>query len=350
MFRKLVLCLMIVKLFFYLTGLSAVGGGGSSELLERSGYVRPFGDNAAWNVPAAGLKRHPNSSELVRRLWFEGADRQGNINLNFDEYTYPVYEAADASGLFEVRTAWRRPLNGHKIPWNPKWKPAPGTDAQAIVLDQKAGIEWDLWKVVFDGKFIHARNASRIPGDYRKREVGFAPSRGAGIPYLAMLVRGQEILEGEIRHALTLTVRNTDGFLFVPPATKVEHPRLHRDGIPAGTRYALDITDLEIEEWIRTLPKELPEEAKRSARTIARALRDYGCFVVDSSGGSAMQFESRLTAGTIWDQVGLAKMQIGWKEYPRDLLDGLITPDRLYAIVPSSEYPSHLLARLPERD
>ena len=350
MSQKLVLCLMAAKLFLCLTAASVIAGGGKSELAGRAAYVRPFGENAPWNVPVAELKRHPNSRELVRRLWFEGSDRPGNFNLSFDAYTYPVYEAADASGLFEVRTARKKPLNGHKIPWNPTWKPAPGTDAQAIIIDQKTGAEWDLFQVVFDGKFIHARNASRIPGDYRKREVGFVPSRGAGIPYLAMLVRGQEVLEGEIRHALTLTARNTDGVLFVPPATKLEWPGSRRDGIPEGTRYALDISDAEIEQWIRNLPNELPKEAKRSARTIARALRDYGCFVVDSSGVTKMQFESRLTAGAIWDQVGLARMQIGWKAYPRDLLDGLFTPDRLYAIVPSDQYPSHRLARFPVRD
>lgn len=353
MFKKIVLCLITAKIFLCLAAVNLMAGEaayGQPELHNPAAYVRPFGDNAPWNVPVSELRRHRNSSELVHRLWFEGPARPGNFNLNFDEYTYPVYEAADASGLFEVRTQLRRPLNGHKIPWNPLWKPAPGTDAQAIVIDKKAGVEWDLWKVVFDGKLIHAGNASRIPGDFRKREVGFVPSRGAGIPYLAMLVRGQEIIQGEIRHALTLTVGNTDGFLFVPPATKVEHPGVRRDGIPAGTRYALDITDLEIEHWIGTLPKELPKEAKLSARTIARALRDYGCFVVDSSGGSAMQFESRLTAGDIWAQVGLERMQVGWKEYPRDLLDGLLTPDRLYALVSSDQYPSHRLARLPARD
>lgn len=350
MFQKLVLCLMVAQFCLCHSGASAIAEGSSPQLLGRTAYARPFGMNAPWNVPVAELKRHPNSSELVRRLWYEGSDRPGNFNLNFDEYTYPVYDAEDASDLFEVRTARKKPLNGHKIPWNPRWKPAPGADAQAIIIDPKAGIEWDLWKVVFDGKFIHARNASRIPGDYRKREVGFVPSRGAGIPYLAMLVRGQEILEGEIRHALTLTVTNTDGFVFVPPATKVEHPGVHRDGIPAGTRYALDITDLEIEEWIRTLPKELPKETKRSARTIARALRDFGWFIVDTSGLAATQFESRLTASTSWDQAGLSKMQIGYKEYPRDLLDNLITPDRLYAIVPSNQYPSHRLAGFPAGD
>jgi hypothetical protein len=33
------------------------------------------------------------------------------------------------------------------------------------------------------------------------------------------------------------------------------------------------------------------------------------------------------------------------KVYPRDLLDGLIDPSRLYVVVPSDQYPHDLLAR-----
>jgi hypothetical protein len=74
-------------------------------------------------------------------------------------------------------------------------------------------------------------------------------------------------------------------------------------------------------------------------------LRDYGWFVVDSSGAATMQFESRLTAGDCWEQSGLQEIEIDDKLYPRDLLDGLMTRERIYALVPSSEYPADKRAR-----
>jgi hypothetical protein len=306
---------------------------------------RPYGENAPWNVPVASLPRHPNSAEYVRRLWEEGSNRPGNFNAVFDEYTYPVYDARKAAGTFPVKTDWETDLDGQSMPWNPQWQAAPGTDAQVIVLDPEKGIEWNLWQVAFDGRTVKATNGSRVPGSYWTREVGFIPSRGAGIPYLAMLVRGHEVAAGSIQHALAMPVINTAGHKYFAPATKIEHPDKRNNGLPEGIRFALDVSDAAIEKWIETLPEELPEATRKSARTIARALRDYGWFVVDTAGAATLQFESRLTAGDCWKITGLEPLEIDDKEYPRDLLDGLMTRDRIYAVVASDVYPRGLRAR-----
>jgi hypothetical protein len=127
-----------------------------------------------------------------------------------------------------------------------------------------------------------------VEGDYRTKEDGHRPSRGVGLPYLAMLVRPEEIEQGEIRHALSLTIRNTDGAIAVPPATKLEHPDWRYDGIPLGMRFALNVTDEQIAEWLETVP----EQYRRAGGIIARALRDYGCFITDTAGSAHFQFES----------------------------------------------------------
>ncbi len=308
-------------------------------------YERPFGDNAPWNVPVAQILRHPDSQEYVRRLWFEASDRPGNINLSFDEYTYPVYDARKALRNYAVVTKWKTPETVTSVPWNPEWKPASGSDGQAIVLDPSTGTEWDLFQVQFDGTTVSATNANKVPGDYRRRETGYVPSRGAGIPYLAMLVRGEEVLQGEIRHALAMPVRNADGAVFFPPATKLEHPGSIKNGLPEGIRFALSVTDEEIAAWAASLPRELTAEARESAKVIARALRDYGWFVVDSGGTSHLQFEDRKSAGPLWQRAGLGHIEINGREYPRDLLDGLVRQDRIFALVRSDQYPESLKAR-----
>jgi hypothetical protein len=240
---------------------------------------------------------------------------------------------------------WSSNLEGKKIPFNPKWLPAGGTDAQVIILDPRSGREWDLWQVRFEGERVRVSNGNLVPGDYRTREVGFPPSRGCGIPYLAMLVRPEEIMLGEIRHALSMPIRNTDGRLFVAPATKLEHPEYPGGRIPEGMRFVLDVSDAEIDGWVNTLPEGLPSVARRSARVIARALRDYGWFVTDTAGAAHLQFECRLTAAEKWEAVGLAPQTLKGRPYPRALLDGLMRPDRIRAIVPSDQYPPDLRAR-----
>ncbi len=314
---------------------------------------RPYGPAAPWNVPVTGLPLHPKSEHYCDLLWNGAtADRPGNFNLTFDDYTYPVYEVAAATGEFPVRTKWRTNLDGKTMPWNPEWKPPPGSDAQIIVLDPATGREWNLWQVRFDGKTIQATNGNLVqrsedagdgeePGDYRTKENGFRPSRGIGIQYLAMLVRPHEIREGVIRHALSMPIKNPDGTVFVPPATKLEN---YQDrglpGIPDGLRFSLAVTNSEIDAWIAGLPANLPDETRRAARIIAVALRDYGWFITDTSGAAHFQFEARVTAARDWAELGLGPLgTIRWKDYPRDLLDGLITRERLRAHVPSNQYP-----------
>ena len=165
--------------------------------------------------------------------------------------------------------------------------------------------------VTFDGTTIHASNGSHVPGDYWTREVGYKPSRGAGIPYLAMLVRPAEVRQGEIRHALSLAIPNTDGYLSVAPATKLEFPGRISGGIPEGTRFALSISESDIDDWIYGMPEGTTAATKRSAAVIARALRDYGCFVTDTAGSAHLQFESMHSAGSQWEQLAWENSRSG---------------------------------------
>jgi len=299
-------------------------------------YARPYGARAPWNVPVAGLARHPASGKYRDLLWFHASrSRPGNYNLNFTAYTYPVYYVADATGEYPVKSRWGN-LDRKKIPWNPEWLPAPGSDAQIILLDPEQGREWNFWQVEFRDGVIHASNANLVDGDYRTKEDGFPPSRGIGVQYLAMLVRPEEVVEGEIRHGLSMPIRNTDGTHFVAPATKLEHPG-RPDGIPEGMRFALTVTEGEIEEWLASLSPEV-EHMKWYGRILARALRDYGWFITDTSGAAHLQHEAWVTAGEKWSNLGLDTMEVGGKQYPRDLLDGLVTRERIYALIPSDQY------------
>lgn len=334
-------CLAVVILVFGSIPVFAAG------IETHKSEARPFGPRAPWNVPVARLRQHPDSDYLVDRLWRESpSNRPGNFNLGFDEYTYPVYYARDATGMFPIKIDNGAELSGENIPWNPVWRPAAGSDAQVIILDPEFGIEWDLWQVRFDGKTVRASNGSRVTGDYRTKEAGHPPSRGIGIAYLAMLVRPHEIRQGRISHALSLPIRNTARNYSVPPATKLEHPGRSRGGIPEGMRFALNVSDADIQEWLDGMPKGMRKSTLRSARIIAQALRDYGWFITDTAGGAHFQFESRLTAGQEWAELGLDHWEVDeFHVYPRDLLDRLLKPELIYVIVPSNEYPADLRAR-----
>jgi hypothetical protein len=160
-----------------------------------------------------------------------------------------------------------------------------------------------------------------------------------------MLVRPAEIARHRIPHALSMSTRGIHKSKFVPPATSTDGSVAEwavANGIPEGTRFALRVTDAEIDAWVASLP--LSAVAKQSAHTIARALRDYGWFITDNGGSAHLQFEDRLTAGPAWSLLGLDRTLVDGNEYPRDLLDGLMRKDRIYVIAPSDEYPAALRA------
>jgi hypothetical protein len=305
-----------------------------SRALADSG--RPYGPRALWNVPVAGLAVHPQSTIYRDRLWYVGSRAgPGNINLTFDVFTYPVYDARRASGQYRVYTSSPSNLHGKTMPWNANWRAARGSDGQVIVLDPPIGREWNLWQVRFSNGAVRAANGNLVPGSYWTKVDGFRPSRGCGIQYLAMLVRPGEIADGTIRHALSMPTKGVDRLLYLAPATKTDGNRYGiNNGVPEGMRFALRVTDAEIEAWISKLPAALGSATRRSARIIARALRDYGWFITDYAGSAHFQFEDRLTAGAQWASLGLGKISAGGKEYPRDLLDGLLQRNRIYAVAP----------------
>lgn len=288
---------------------------------------------APWEVPVAGLPPHPRSDALAARLW-TASDRPGNLALTFDTYTFPVYDARRADRMWPVAVEhpdWGGNLPA-SLPWNRAWKGAAGSDGQAVVVDPDAGLEWDLWRVR-----VGANGTLRV-GNGSVFALGlqaWPPSRGCGIPYLAMLVRPAEVARGLVPHALPMPINGVHKSDFVPPATKTDGPTWGvEDGIPEGTRFALRVADDEIEAWIRQLPVGLAPAFYQSARVIARALRDFGWVITDHGGAAHLQFESNQTAGHQWTALGLGATTVGGKEYPRDMLDGLMSIDRIYGISP----------------
>jgi len=148
-----------------------------------------------------------------------------------------------------------------------------------------------------------------------------------------MLGQPEEITQGEIRHALSMTIRNPSKTFYVAPATKLEHPGTEiANPIPEGMRFALDVTDAQIETWVATKPAAY----RKLARIVARALRDYGWFITDTGGAANLQFEAEASAKALWKAQCIDPVSTT----TRDLLDGLITQSRIYAIVPSDQYPN----------
>jgi hypothetical protein len=184
------------------------------------------------------------------------------------------------------------------LPIPPGAAAAAGSDAQIILIDHDTGDEWGASHFQRSGSGFSAWNVYH----YNTRWSGVPPStssggafanRGAGVPYLAGLIRPCEIAAGRIDHALAFAYDSPTG-RFIPPATKSDGASDDPRDLPEGARLQLDpsITPAQLQAWGCTA----------TCATIARALQVYGMYVIDNSGRPKVMAEFEGTAqwnGTI---------------------------------------------------
>jgi hypothetical protein len=283
----------------WLTGLLALVAG-----CERSGHAsnsaaaescgRPYSPASPWNTP---IGQHPRYDDGLRVA--------GPLTSDPTQYTYPVYRVSPRTprrtlhvdGVFsDVRRGGRRLALRHgvtlRVPIPARTRPAAGSDAQVVIVNPATGDEWGAWMLRADGSGYRAENAYH----YNVRWSGVPPrasdgqpfgSRGAGVPYLAGLVRPCEIRRGRIDHALA--------FAYDSPSPAHRYPATKSDGtgsgsgaLPEGTRLQLNprLSAVRIRSW----------GCRGACLVVARALQRYGMFVIDSSGHAKLMFEYTGTA------------------------------------------------------
>ena len=366
-----------------------------------------FDAAATWNQPAVCLGTRSDSARWAHN-WFNYAtvpgrtdpSKRGAIDVAFDEYSTPVYDAADATGQAAVFiTGWGHGDNlgtQRTIPWNPSWLAANGNDLELLILDRTTGREWGLWgfqKYNWSSCLTLANLAagyrpgvdlcaamatvSRTPtggfSDYRTSSGasdGWGRGMGA-IQGLALLPTLDEIETGSINHALNMETYSTmfgpacttaqmataaagvDCGFAVAPATRIEWP----DGatslcgansqpgtsagramtVPEGMRFAIDLTDAQIDAWLDA--RGYRGAKRNTARIFAVALRDYGWITSDTScWGASVSVDgiANPRSAARWNALGID--QFG--PTGDTLLDGLITSaDQVRAIRPPTSAP-----------
>jgi hypothetical protein len=200
-----------------------------------------------------------------------------------------------------------------------------GSDGQIIIINTDTNEEWAFWRVDKNGDGIGDYADASIGDDswvahngkywavngyrYKTTYRGSPPSaindgsddwslrqfgsRGAGVPYLAGLVRPCELERGYIDHAIA--------FGYPKPSSDFTYPATKSDGtggsvfdsiptknLPEGSRLQLDprITDEEIEAW----------GCYGACFVIAKAMQEYGVILIDISGSYKIIAEDDKTA------------------------------------------------------
>ena len=323
-----------------------------------------------------------------------------------NDYSLPVYSAADATTVARVfrrpAESWYGRFDievGATIPWNPAWKPADGTDGFLLIVDPATGQEWDLWALStpsFSPEYLRqdeciyqqesivggydpsvdlcaaavmvVRSPDGQVADIRTYRGNYPPAGGGGLHNTVGLTTPEEVAAGVIPHALKFAVSSrlsmtgpacppdvtspddprvgTTCGISVAPAGKFESARILSSPeelarmVPDGTRLVLDLTDAEIEAWLDG--RGFTGELRRTARTFAVALRDYGLIQTSTTSGPAtVQVSGGRNAETAeaWRRLGIVGSG-------SDLLAGLFTRERIRVLAPPTNHCDDGASRL----
>ena len=289
---------------------------------------RPFfSPSSFWNTPLdADAPAHPDNDRFLK-LSRESIDAPG-LHINLHEWTVPIYRvSSDTLRILVTRRMTDDPQSlaflanskpylhpRHRFGLHPdfergvplpSWaRPDPQEDAHVAVVDEDAGLAWDMWGArrapdgswqtctgmayrldgsgVFDPVDFPARNGESIHP--------YGPSRATGVPAIAGLIRHEDVVAGRIEHKLLFAVR-CSGLLahYYPPTLWTDGGV--PGGPPGGSVLQLD-------------PKLDLTTAKLSpgARVVARALQEFGAVLVDYAEGFTLGGEGLWNdpAGRSW--------------------------------------------------
>jgi len=273
---------------------------------------RPYTDASPWNTPIpSNVAVNPNSAASVATI-------TAQITSDPSQYTYPVYFVdsttpmrsvvltgvfSDVSG-FGISDQSLQILSAPlvRVPARESFSAAAGTDGQIVIIDIKTGDEWMFWRLREDaaGNWFATNGAH-----YNVYWDGHPPrsstgqgftSRGAGVTYLSGLVRPWEVQQGRIDHALAFAY-DYPAPKWIYPAAKSDGKNADPDALPEGARLQLDPAMTESE--LRAAG------CSTAAIVIARAMQQYGMYVIDNSGRPKIMLEYNGTANPAWSTLGV---------------------------------------------
>jgi hypothetical protein len=247
----------------------------------REAWQWPFDAGSPWNSGVGAAARYedagaPRTATLIR----DDIDAW----VNAEQYSHPVYRASASDPLATVRSRNGQPDVQYRIPDGAR--PAAGSDKNLHVVDPTGRWVDESW-------WTEGRNPSWTSGFHLTVDLwggGFGHGvRASGASALGGLIRQWDIDQGAIRHALALAI--TGGQLRrgpVWPANREDGDAAgsYRGAVPMGTFAAIprsvDVGRLGLSPV---------------GVMLAKAMQDYGVFVVDRSGVTTLYAEPTLDRG-----------------------------------------------------
>ncbi|MBZ5620402.1 MAG: hypothetical protein LAQ69_17010 [Acidobacteriia bacterium] len=227
-----------------------------------------FPSNNIWNARVQDLPLDPKSATYIEAM---GPDLPlhpdfgvgGGMPFAIAGADQPLAEVSFADGSESDRGPYRIPDS------------APvelDADAHVLVVDPSRCMLYELFGAARTGPQQWGAGSGAV-FDLRSnllRPSGWTSADAAGLPILPGLARADEVLSGEIRHALRFTTRRTRR-AFVWPARHLASRDTNPDLPPMGQRFRLK-SSVDVSQY------------SQQTQVILRALQAYGMFLSDNGG------------------------------------------------------------------
>ncbi|HWA52149.1 MAG TPA: dockerin type I repeat-containing protein [Patescibacteria group bacterium] len=293
-------------------------------------YIRPFNPNSIWNKPINESNQSiaANSSQMIALLASE-SDNQTTapfvVSGTGESWSVPVYFAdsntprknvcglQDNGSLIKCTFGLMPVDNNFYASWDGG---GAGADHKIAIIDTTNNHGWSAWSfktanLTYQGQHVDYTanyaaygwtDLSQVGDGITMHDGGAWGGRANGLSYFGGLIWPEEIAAGQINHALALSIsgsavsKNTYWW----PSRSGDGYSSNPNALPYGARLQLDPTF-----DITTLPT-------GPARIVAKALQDYGAWLVDT--GGSVGFYAREFMGsegtsldtTAWKNVGVS--------------------------------------------
>lgn len=256
----------------------------------RDAAVYPFASTSIWNTPIGSRAAFENASGARTLSLNSGAKPV----VNRDSWSVSVSAAGPQDARATLEAVRNKVTYTATIPSGTV--ATAGEDKHVTVIQPDRLLAYDTFKMEKRSNTLWEAQVA-FPVDLTGPGTGTG-TRAAGVPAVAGLIRAQELEQNSIRHALAMAI---PGEMLKPgpvwPATRQDSDISGYTGaIPMGTLFAVpssvDVTKLGLS----------PE-----GTALARALQDYGAYVVDRAGTVALYCELAC------DDDGYEKLREAWR-------------------------------------
>jgi hypothetical protein len=262
-------------------------------------------DQTAWNQRITKAPVHKRSKEIIRSI-----NRSGGTELHPDfggdgEYGIPFEVVPASQPNVNVDTSGGYPdesdFGPAPIPPDARIEGGPNSDGDrhVLVVQQgscglyelyrafpRAGGDWEADATAF----FELNRAGPLRPD------GFTSADAAGLPIFPGLVNVDEVLDGNVDHAIRMTFEETRQ-AYIPPATHHASDSCDRDDPPMGMRFRMKGS------YFREHLDDYPPGSQ--SRPIFEALRHYG--TINADNGSNWYFQGAMDVR--WDDDDLNRLK-----------------------------------------